>query len=54
MTKFYNIVKRKGGSLVGFADLQHIPPEIPHHLLFGISVAIALDPKIVAVEVAIF
>jgi epoxyqueuosine reductase len=41
-------VKSHGASLVGFADLKEIPVEQRDGFPFGISVAIALDPKIMS------
>ena len=41
-------LQEAGASLVGFADLAPLPLQATSGLRFGISVAIALDPKIVA------
>jgi epoxyqueuosine reductase QueG len=41
-------IQEAGASLVGFADLATLPSQATGGLRFGISVAIALDPKIVA------
>jgi epoxyqueuosine reductase QueG len=41
-------LRAAGASLVGFADLATLPSQATGGLRFGISVAIALDPKIVA------
>ena len=38
----------EGASLVGFADLIEIPPGVRHSMRFGISIAVALDPSIIA------
>jgi len=37
----------KGASLVGFADLTSIAPEVRDNLPFGISMAMAVDPEII-------
>jgi epoxyqueuosine reductase len=37
-----------GASLVGFADLQEIESEARDGFPFGISIAVALDPRIMA------
>lgn len=36
-----------GASLVGFADMSPIDPKVRHGLPYGISIAVALDPRIV-------
>ena len=45
LTKF---LKSQGASLIGFADLHEIPPDVRDNLPFGISIAVALDPRIIA------
>jgi epoxyqueuosine reductase len=42
------LLKSKGASLVGFADLQEIDTDIRDGLPFGVSIAVALNPKIIA------
>ena len=37
-----------GASLVGFADLREIDPDARHNLPFGITIAKALNPRIMA------
>jgi epoxyqueuosine reductase len=44
--KLLSFLKSHGASLVGFADLHEINPEARDGFPFGISIAIALDPKI--------
>ncbi len=41
-------LKSKGASLVGFADLQEIDPDVRDNFPLGISIAIALNPDIIA------
>jgi epoxyqueuosine reductase len=43
-----SFLKSNGASLVGFAGLSEIPPESRNSFPFGISIAIALDPQIMA------
>ena len=38
----------RGASLVGFADLNEIPPDVRHSKRFAVSIAVALDAAIVA------
>lgn len=38
----------RGADLVGYADLSEIPPNIRHHLPFGISIAVALNPDVIS------
>jgi epoxyqueuosine reductase len=38
----------KGASLVGFADLGDLPPDIRHSKRFAVSIAVALDKSIIA------
>ncbi len=38
----------KGADMVGVADLRSIAPDIRYDLPFGISIAVALNPKIVS------
>jgi epoxyqueuosine reductase len=42
------LLKSQGASLVGFADLQEVPPDIRNNMPFGISIAVALNPDIIA------
>jgi epoxyqueuosine reductase len=41
-------LKTRGADLVGFADLHEIPPNIRSHLPFGISIAVAMNPRIIS------
>lgn len=41
-------LKSKSASLVGFADLREIPPDMRDNFPFGISIAVALNPNIIA------
>jgi epoxyqueuosine reductase QueG len=43
-----SFLKSHGASLVGFADLHEIDPEARDGFPFGISIAIALDPRIMS------
>jgi epoxyqueuosine reductase len=38
----------RGASLVSFADLIEIPADVRHSMRFGISIAVALNPSIIA------
>jgi epoxyqueuosine reductase len=38
----------RGASLVGFADLIEIPADVRHSMRFAISIAVALDPSVIA------
>lgn len=38
----------KGASLVGFADLSELPEDVRHSMRFAVSMAVALDPAVVA------
>ncbi len=38
----------KGASLVGFADLNRLPVEVRDSMKFAVSIAVALDPSIIA------
>jgi len=42
-----NALMKEGASLVGFADLRVLPPETRNSLDCGVSIAVALNPKIV-------
>jgi epoxyqueuosine reductase len=39
---------QKGASLVGFADLSDMPESVRESLGFGVSMAVALDPSVIA------
>ena len=41
-------LKRQGASLVGFADLRELPRDVRDQMDFGISIAVALDPQVMA------
>ena len=41
-------LKSKGADLVGFADLKDIAPEVRDNLPIGISIAVALNPRIIS------
>jgi epoxyqueuosine reductase QueG len=43
-----NFLKSNGASLVGFADLKEIPSKARDGFPIGISIAIALDPKVMS------
>ena len=43
-----NILRANGASLVGYADLQEISPDMRNNYTAGISIAVALGPRIVA------
>jgi epoxyqueuosine reductase len=43
-----SFLKSHGAGLVGFADLREIPPEARSGFPFGISIAIALDPRVMS------
>ena len=42
------LLKSRGANLVGFADLQEINTDIRDGFPFGVSIAVALNPKIIA------
>ena len=41
------ILHASGADMVGFANLQHISPDVLSYLPFGISIAVALRPQII-------
>jgi epoxyqueuosine reductase len=41
-------LRHKGASLVGFADLSEISADVRYSLRFAVSIAVALDPGIIA------
>jgi epoxyqueuosine reductase len=41
-------VLEKGASLVGFADLSELPEDMRHSMRFAVSMAVALDPMVIA------
>ncbi len=41
------LLKSQGASLVGFADLKEISPDVRDNLPFGISIGVALNPHII-------
>jgi epoxyqueuosine reductase len=47
-TEIISLLKSNGASLVGFADISEIPMEARDNFPFGISIAVALDPQIIA------
>ena len=48
MDELRNKLRGLGASLVGYADLSAVPEEARDGLPFGVSIAVALDPAIVA------
>ena len=42
------LLQSKGADLVGFADLREIASDVRENLPFGISIAVALNPEIIA------
>lgn len=48
METLRELLVARGAALVGFADLCELYPEVRYHLPRGISIAVALDPHIVA------
>ncbi len=48
MERLRELLLARGASLVGFADLGELYPEVRHHLPRGISIAMAIDPHIAA------
>ncbi len=38
----------RGASLVGFADLSELPEDVRHFMKFAVSMAVALDPSVIA------
>jgi epoxyqueuosine reductase len=48
MDELRGILFKGGASLVGFADLRILPPQMRQDMRFGISIAVALNPGIVA------
>jgi len=45
---FTGLLRSRGADLVAFADLHDIPSDVRHGLPFGISIAVALNPKIIS------
>jgi hypothetical protein len=43
-----SLLESNGASLVGIADLKEIDPEARVELPYGISIAVALNPRIVS------
>lgn len=43
-----SFIKSQGASLVGFADLKEIDADARDNFPYGISIAVALDPKVVS------
>lgn len=43
-----NLLKANGASMVGLADLREISPDVRGNFTTGISIAVALDPRIIA------
>ncbi len=48
MERLREILMERGASLVGYADLHEVWADVRHHLPRGISIAVALDPRIIA------
>jgi epoxyqueuosine reductase QueG len=42
-----NALMKEGASLVGFADMRALPPETRNSLDYGVSIVVALNPKVV-------
>lgn len=42
------LLRSNGADMVGVSDLTSIAPDIPYNLPFGISIAVALNPRIVS------
>lgn len=42
------LLRSNGADMVGFADLQNIAPDIRDNFPFGVSIAVALNPRIVS------
>lgn len=47
-TAIRNALLRRGAALVGFAGLSEIPPHARHSLPFAISIAVSLNPRVIA------
>ncbi len=52
MERLRELLMAHGAALVGFADLSELYAEVRYHLPRGISIAVALDPHIIADIVA--
>jgi len=48
MERLRELLLARGAALVGFADLVELYPEVRYHLPRGISIAVAIDPHIIA------
>jgi epoxyqueuosine reductase len=48
MDRLREMLLARGAALVGFADLGELYPEVRYHLPRGLSIAVALNPHIVA------
>lgn len=48
MERGRELLLARGAALVGFADLNELYPEVRYHLPRGISIAVAIDPHIIA------
>ena len=42
------LLQRSGADMFGIADLNEIPPDARHGFPFGVSIAVALNPQIIA------
>jgi len=41
------MLRERGASVVGFADLRDIPVDVPHGLPFGVSIGLSLSPAVI-------
>lgn len=48
MERLRQLLLARGAALVGFADLSELYPEVRYYLPRGISIAVAIDPQIIA------
>jgi epoxyqueuosine reductase len=46
--KVKEALAERGASLVGFADLSELPEEVRHSMRFAVSMAVALNPSVIA------
>jgi epoxyqueuosine reductase QueG len=47
MQNLKKLLIKNGASIVGFADLEGVKPEITKNLKYGISIGVALNPEII-------
>jgi epoxyqueuosine reductase QueG len=48
MERLRELLLARGAALVGFADLSELYPEVRYYMPRGISIAVAIDPQIIA------